>query len=428
MGNVTIIGAQWGDEGKGRVVDWLSSQADVVVRFNGGHNAGHTIVVDDATYKLSLLPSGVVQGKLGIIGNGVVIEPNALFDEIAKVEAQGLRVTPNNLRISDAAILILPSHVAIDRAREAARGERSLGTTGRGIGPAYEDKVGRRATRICDLAHPATLFAKVAEQVAHHNGLLLGLGAPTFDPSEISAGLLTAAERLLPFVEPVWDRLEQHRLAGHRILFEGSQGVMLDIDHGTYPYVTASNAVAAQAATGSGVGSRSVGTSLGICKAYTTRVGAGPFPTELHDAVGQGLGDRGREFGVNTGRRRRCGWFDAVLVRQAVKVAGLDALAITKLDILDGLPELKICVGYKLNGELIRYLPTAPENQAMVQPEYEVLEGWRGSVRGVRRWIDLPPQAAAYIRRIEELVEAPIALVSSSPSRDDLIVLWELFG
>ncbi|MCL2428216.1 MAG: adenylosuccinate synthase, partial [Alphaproteobacteria bacterium] len=337
MANVTVIGAQWGDEGKGKVVDWLASRADIVVRFQGGHNAGHTLVVGNQTYKLSLLPSGLVRGKLGIIGNGVVIDPEALLSEIARVEAQGLRVTPETLRIADNAPLILPLHSAIDRAREAARGERRIGTTGRGIGPAYEDKVARRAIRVCDLAEPQTVADKLDELLLHHNTLLLGLGAKTFDKDALLAQLLALAPRILPFAEPVWERLDEARRAGRRILFEGAQAVMLDVDHGTYPFVTSSNTVAATAASGTGLGPSSVGTVLGIAKAYTTRVGSGPFPTELHDATGALLGERGREFGVVTGRQRRCGWFDAALVRQAVKVGGIHGLALTKLDVLDGL-------------------------------------------------------------------------------------------
>src|SRR5271165_6031319 len=343
MPNVAVIGAQWGDEGKGKVVDWLASRAEIVVRFQGGHNAGHTLVVGNETYKLSLLPSGLVRGKLGIIGNGVVVDPEALLAEIARVEAQGLMVGPDRLRIAENAPLILPLHGAIDRAREAARGDAKIGTTGRGIGPAYEDKVARRAIRACDLAEPETLSAKLDDLLLHHNTLLRGLGADVFAKDALLAQLLEVAPRLLPFVEPVWERLDALRAAGKRILFEGAQAVMLDVDHGTYPYVTSSNTVAATAASGSGVGPSAVGFVLGIAKAYCTRVGAGPFPTELTDATGETLGDRGHEFGTVTGRRRRCGWFDAALVRQAVKVGGVQGLALTKLDVLDGLPELRIC-------------------------------------------------------------------------------------
>ncbi len=427
MANVAVIGAQWGDEGKGKVVDWLASRADIVVRFQGGHNAGHTLVVGGETYKLSLLPSGVVRGKLGIIGNGVVIDPEALLDEIARVEGQGLAVGPDNLRVAENAPLILPLHAALDKARETARGERKIGTTGRGIGPAYEDKVARRAIRVCDLAEPATLSAKLDELLLHHNTLLAGLGAPVFDKAALLAALLALAPRLLPFAEPVWERLDEARRAGRRILFEGAQAVMLDVDHGTYPFVTSSNTVAATAASGAGVGPGAVGFVLGIAKAYSTRVGAGPFPTELVDATGQMLGDRGREFGTVTGRRRRCGWFDAALVRQAVKVGGIHGLALTKLDVLDGLPELRINTGYRIGDEIFSRLPAAPGAQAAAEPIFETIEGWSGSTRGARSWADLPAQAVKYVRRIEELVEAPVTLLSTSPERDDTILMRDPF-
>ena len=427
MANVAVIGAQWGDEGKGKVVDWLASRADIVVRFQGGHNAGHTLVVGNQTYKLSLLPSGLVRGKLGIIGNGVVVDPEALLAEIARVTAQGLKVSPETLRIAENAVLILPLHGALDRAREIARGERKIGTTGRGIGPAYEDKVARRAIRICDLAEPETLADKLDELLLHHNTLLQGLGAETFSKTKLLARLLELAPLILPFAEPVWERLDQARRAGKRILFEGAQAVMLDVDHGTYPFVTSSNTVAATAASGSGVGPGSVGMVLGIAKAYATRVGSGPFPTELHDDIGQLLGDRGHEFGTVTGRRRRCGWFDAALVRQAVKVGGIQGLALTKIDVMDGLAELKICTGYRIHGELVRHLPAAQGAQAAAVPEYEVMEGWSGSCQGARSWADLPAQAIKYVRRIEELVEAPVTLVSTSPERDDTILVKDPF-
>jgi len=427
MPNVTVIGAQWGDEGKGKVVDWLASRADIVVRFQGGHNAGHTLVVGNETYKLSLLPSGLVRGKLGIIGNGVVVDPEALLAEIDKVRAQGLSVTPDTLRIAENTPLILPLHPAIDRAREAARGARQIGTTGRGIGPAYEDKVARRAIRLADLAEPDTVAAKLDELLLHHNTLLAGLGAPTFEKQALLDRLMALAPRLLPFAEPVWQRLDEARRAGKRILFEGAQAVMLDVDHGTYPYVTSSNTVAATAASGSGMAAASVGFVLGIAKSYCTRVGSGPFPTELQDATGQLLGDRGAEFGTVTGRRRRCGWFDAVLVRQAVKVGGIQGLALTKLDVLDGLAELKICTGYRIRGETVRHLPAASGAQAAAQPDYETLEGWAGSTRGARTVADLPAQAVKYVRRIEELVEAPVTLLSTSPERDDTILMKDPF-
>ena len=427
MSNVAVIGAQWGDEGKGKVVDWLASRADIVVRFQGGHNAGHTLVVGDQTYKLSLLPSGLVRGKMGIIGNGVVVDPVALLDEIARVKAQGLNVGPETLRLAENATLILPVHAAIDKAREAKRGERKIGTTGRGIGPAYEDKVARRAIRVCDLAEPETLSVKLDELLMHHNTLLQGLGAETFDKQAMMDHLLALAPLILPFAEPVWERLDQARRAGRRILFEGAQAVMLDVDHGTYPFVTSSNTVAGNAAGGAGIGPHAVGFVLGIAKAYTTRVGSGPFPTELFDDVGKMLGARGHEFGTVTGRPRRCGWFDTVMVRQAVKVGGIQGLALTKLDVLDGLPELKICVGYDIGGKRFAYLPAAMGAQAAATPIYETLEGWSGSTKGARSWAQLPAQAIKYVRRIEELVEAPVTLLSTSPERDDTIMVRDPF-
>jgi len=428
MANVAVIGAQWGDEGKGKVVDWLASRADIVVRFQGGHNAGHTLVVGGQTYKLSLLPSGVVRGKLGIIGNGVVLDPMALLAEIEKVTAQGLKVGPENLRIAENVPLILPLHPALDRAREAARGERRIGTTGRGIGPAYEDKVGRRAIRLCDLAEPETLSAKLDELLLHHNSLLRGLGAPEFGKAELLEGLLELAPRLLPFAEPVWERLDEARASGRRVLFEGAQAVMLDVDHGTYPYVTSSNTVAGNAAAGAGIGPEAIGFVLGIAKAYTTRVGAGPFPTELQDETGRRLGERGHEFGTVTGRPRRCGWFDACMVRQAVKVGGIQGLVLTKLDVLDGLTELKICTGYRIGGEVVNRLPAAPRAQAAAEPIYETMAGWSGSTRGARSYAELPAEAVKYIRRIEELVEAPVVLLSTSPERDDTIMMRDPFA
>jgi adenylosuccinate synthase len=427
MANVAVIGAQWGDEGKGKVVDWLASRADIVVRFQGGHNAGHTLVVGDQTYKLSLLPSGLVRGKLGIIGNGVVVDPEALLAEIERVRAQGLAVGPATLRIAENATLILKLHGALDRAREAARGDRKIGTTGRGIGPAYEDKVARRAIRACDLAEPETLSHKLDDLLLHHNTLLRGLGAPVFEKQDLLDGLLALAPVLLPFIEPVWELLDEARRAGKRILFEGAQAVMLDVDHGTYPFVTSSNTVAATAASGAGVGPSAVGFVLGIAKAYCTRVGSGPFPTELTDATGEMLGDRGHEFGTVTGRRRRCGWFDAALVRQAVKVGGIQGLALTKLDVLDGFSTLRICTGYMIGGAHFRHLPAAPGAQAAAVPIYETVEGWSGSTRGARSWAELPAQAIKYVRRIEELVEAPVTLLSTSPERDDTISVRDPF-
>jgi adenylosuccinate synthase len=427
MANVAVIGAQWGDEGKGKVVDWLASRADIVVRFQGGHNAGHTLVVGNQTYKLSLLPSGVVRQKLGIIGNGVVVDPEALLAEIARVEAQGLHITPETLRIAENATLILPLHGALDRAREAARGEAKIGTTGRGIGPAYEDKVARRAIRACDLAEPETLSKKLDELLLHHNTLLKGLGAEPFEKQALLVKLLALAPKLAPFIEPVWERLDAARREGKRILFEGAQAVMLDVDHGTYPFVTSSNTVAATAASGAGVGPASVGFVLGIAKAYTTRVGAGPFPTELLNDTGRKLGERGHEFGTVTGRPRRCGWFDAAMVRQAIKVGGIQGLALTKLDVLDGFEDLQICVGYEIAGKRYSYLPAAPGAQAAARPIYESIEGWRESTRGARSWAQLPAQAIKYVRRIEELVEAPVTLLSTSPERDDTILVRDPF-
>jgi adenylosuccinate synthase len=428
MSNVAIIGAQWGDEGKGKVVDWLASRADIVVRFQGGHNAGHTLVVGNTTYKLSLLPSGVVRGKLGVIGNGVVLDPEALLEEISRVRAQGLDVGPHNLRIAENVPLILPLHPALDRAREAARGGDAIGTTGRGIGPAYEDKVGRRAIRLCDLAEPETVSKKLDELLLHHNALLSGLGAPTFEKQPLLAKLLALAPVLLPYGEPVWERLDAAKRDRLRVLFEGAQAVMLDVDHGTYPYVTSSNTVAGNAAAGAGVGPDAAGFVLGIAKAYTTRVGSGPFPTELHDEIGKLLGERGHEFGTVTGRPRRCGWFDATMVRQAVKVGGVKGLVLTKLDVLDGLPELKIATAYRVRGEVVKRLPAAMEAQAAAEPIYETLPGWPGSTRGARSYGELPAEAVKYVRRIEELVEAPVVLLSTSPERDDTIVMRDPFA
>jgi len=428
MGNVAVVGAQWGDEGKGKVVDWLSERADVVVRFQGGHNAGHTLVVNGETYKLSLLPSGVVRGKLSIVGNGVVIDPWALLAEIERVGKQGVTITPDLLKIAENATLILPVHGQLDRAREEASGSAKIGTTGRGIGPAYEDKAGRRAIRICDLANPATLERKIGELLSHHNALLRGLGAPEADGAQLLAALLEVAPKVLPYATVVWQLLDQIRHTRKRVLFEGAQGAMLDVDHGTYPFVTSSNTVSGNAGTGSGVGPGQVGYVLGICKAYTTRVGSGPFPTELTDIIGETIGDRGKEFGTVTGRRRRCGWFDAVLVRQAVKVGGITGIALTKLDVLDGFEELKICTGYKCRGEVIHHLPAAQDLQAEVVPIYESMPGWGESTRGARSWMDLPATAIKYIRRIEELIEVPVALLSTSPEREDTILVQDPFA
>jgi adenylosuccinate synthase len=429
MANVTVVGAQWGDEGKGKIVDWLSSRADVVVRFQGGHNAGHTLVIDGVTYKLSLLPSGVVrQNKLSIIGNGVVIDPWALFEEIEGLRGQGVEVTPENLRIADNACLILPLHGRLDRAREEARGSGRLGTTGRGIGPAYEDKAARRAIRVCDLADDENLAERVDQLLLHHNALLRGLEAEQIEPDSILGPLREMAPRILPYADTVWRCLDQARRDGRRVLFEGAQGALLDVDHGTYPFVTSSNTHAGQAAVGTGTAVKSIGYVLGITKAYTTRVGSGPFPTEQDNQVGRRLGERGNEFGTVTGRQRRCGWFDAVLVRQAVKVGGIDGIALTKLDVLDGMATLDVCTGYRYGGGDYDYFPSSRTAQAGVEPVYETLDGWSESTRGARNWAELPATAIKYIRRIEELIEAPVAMLSTSPEREDTILVRDPFA
>jgi len=428
MANVAVIGAQWGDEGKGKLVDWLSARADVVVRFQGGHNAGHTLVVDGVVYKLSLLPSGIVRpGKLSVVGNGVVVDPWALLQEIEKLAGQGVAVTPDRLVVSDAAALILPLHGELDVMRETSNDGTRIGTTKRGIGPAYEDKVGRRGLRVGDLADLAALPAKIENLLAHHNALRRGFRAEEASAADLLARLTEIAPKITPFARPVWRVLDEARRAGRRILFEGAQGVLLDIDHGTYPYVTSSNTVAGQAAAGSGVAPRSINYVLGIVKAYTTRVGEGPFPTELHDEDGRKLGERGHEFGVVTGRKRRCGWFDACLVRQSLTISGVDGVALTKLDVLDGFTTLKVCVGYRLDGVEIDYLPAGQAAQQRLEPVYEIFEGWGESTEGARSWADLPAQAVKYVRRIEELIGAPIALVSTSPEREDVILMRDPF-
>ncbi len=430
MTNVAVIGSQWGDEGKGKIVDWLSERADLVVRFQGGHNAGHTLVIDGTSYKLSLLPSGVVrEGKLAVIGNGVVIDPHALMAEIERLGEQGVTVTTDNLRIAENATLILSLHRELDAIREdaASNSGTKIGTTRRGIGPAYEDKVGRRAIRVLDLANLETLPPKIDRLLTHHNALRRGLGQQEVDFDTIFDELEQVAERIVPFSEPVWRLLDNEKRKGSRILFEGAQGTLLDIDHGTYPFVTSSNTVAGQAAAGSGMGPGSVGYVLGITKAYTTRVGEGPFPTEQLNEVGEFLGERGHEFGVVTGRKRRCGWFDAVLVKQAVATNGITGIALTKLDVLDGLEEIKICVGYKLDGEEIDYLPASQGRQARVEPIYETLEGWDGTTVGARSWNELPAQAVKYVRHVEELIGAPVAILSTSPERDDTILVHDPF-
>jgi adenylosuccinate synthase len=428
MANVAVVGAQWGDEGKGKIVDWLSVEADVVVRFQGGHNAGHTLVIDGITYKLALLPSGIVRpGKLSVVGNGVVVDPHFLIGEIERLRGQGVEITPGNFKVAENAPLILSLHRELDAHREEASGGAKIGTTKRGIGPAYEDKVGRRSIRVTDLAEPDTLDDKIARVLAHHNPLRRGLGLPEVTVASLREELLAVAPKILPFMDAVWDLLDARRRAGKRILFEGAQGVLLDVDHGTYPYVTSSNTVAAAAASGSGLGPGAIGYVLGIAKAYTTRVGGGPFPTELHDEIGQLIGDRGHEFGTNTGRRRRCGWFDAVLTRQAVKTSGINGVALTKLDILDGFKEIKICTHYMLDGKRIDRLPASQAAQARVTPVYETFPGWGETTSGARSWGELPAQAIKYVRRIEEMIEAPVALLSTSPERDDTILVHNPF-
>jgi adenylosuccinate synthase len=427
MRNVVVIGAQWGDEGKGKIVDWLSERADVVVRFQGGHNAGHTLVIGEKTYKLSLLPSGIVRGKLSVIGSGVVVDPQALLNEINVVSDQGVIISPEKLILADNAALILDIHRRIDKAREVIRGAKKIGTTGRGIGPAYEDKVARRAVRVSDLNDPEELLTKLREQFSYHNIFLKEAGEELASARETYEDLMRLAPSILKFAQPVWRRLDEFRHADKRILFEGAQGVMLDVDHGTYPYVTSSNTVAGQAATGSGTGPTTIGYVLGITKAYTTRVGSGPFPSELVDSVGQKLGERGHEFGVVTGRKRRCGWFDAVMVKQAIKTAGISGIALTKLDVLDGFDELKVCDSYELDGKIIDHFPSGMRQQAAVKPVYRTLEGWSESTRGARSWSELPGNAVKYIRQIEELIEAPVALLSTSPERDDTILVKDPF-
>jgi len=427
MGNVTVIGAQWGDEGKGKIVDWLASRADVVVRFQGGHNAGHTLVVGDHTYKLSLLPSGIVRSTLSVIGNGVVLDPWHFRDEVAKLAGQGVIITPDNLQIADTCPLILPVHRDLDGLREDASGAEKIGTTRRGIGPAYEDKVGRRAIRVCDLAHLDDLEPQLDRLCAHHDALRAGFGQAPVDRTALLSELRDIADFILPYAKPVWLGLNAARKAGKRILFEGAQGVLLDVDHGTYPFVTSSNTIAGTASGGSGLGPSSVGFVLGIVKAYTTRVGAGPFPTELEDATGQRLGERGHEFGTVTGRKRRCGWFDAVLVRQATAVSGITGIALTKLDVLDGFDTLKICTGYRLGDQTIDHFPAHAADQAGVEPIYEEMPGWHETTAGARSWADLPAQAIKYVRRIEELIQCPVALVSTSPEREDTILVRDPF-
>ena len=427
MANVVVIGAQWGDEGKGKIVDWLSARADVVVRFQGGHNAGHTLVVGDQTYKLSLLPSGIVRGTLSVIGNGVVLDPWALLDEMARLTGQGVKITPETLQISETCPLILPFHRDLDALREDASGAGRIGTTRRGIGPAYEDKVGRRALRLCDLADLPAAAPQIDRLLAHHNALRAGFGVEAIDREALLADLAGLGERILPFAGPVWQTLATKRRQRARILFEGAQGVLLDVDHGTYPFVTSSNTVAGAAAAGAGLGPGALNYTLGIVKAYTTRVGSGPFPTELQDEVGDRLGTRGREFGTVTGRKRRCGWFDAALVRQSVQLAGIDGIALTKLDVLDGFDALLVGVGYRVGERTLDHLPASVAAQQQAEPLYERFEGWAESTAGARSWADLPAAAIKYIRRIEELIDCPVALVSTSPERDDTILVRDPF-
>ncbi len=428
MANVVVVGAQWGDEGKGKIVDWLSEQADIVVRFQGGHNAGHTLVINGVTYKLALLPSGVLRpSKLSVIGNGVVFDPQAFLDEVTRLQKQGVAVGPDNLRVAENVTLILPLHRELDSIRENASKATAIGTTQRGIGPAYEDKVGRRAIRLMDLDDLKTMPHKIERLLAHHNAIRRGLSLKEIDGGEILKDLTALAPKVLPYAETVWRLLDQKRREGKRILFEGAQGALLDVDHGTYPYVTSSNTVAAQAATGTGMGPGAVGYVLGICKAYTTRVGQGPFPTEQDNELGRRIGERGREFGTNTGRPRRCGWFDAVLVRQTVRTCGINGLALTKLDILDGFDTIEVCTGYRLDGGEIDHLPAGEGAQSRVEPIYETIEGWKEPTANARSWADLPAQAIKYVRRVEELVGCPIALLSTSPEREDTILVQNPF-
>ncbi|WP_079212259.1 adenylosuccinate synthase [Brucella pituitosa] len=427
MANVVVVGSQWGDEGKGKIVDWLSERADVIVRYQGGHNAGHTLVIDGVSYKLSLLPSGLVRGKLSVIGNGVVVDPHHFVMEVEKLRGQGIEITPEVLRIAENAPLILSVHRELDAMREGATEGLKIGTTKRGIGPAYEDKVGRRAIRVIDLTEPDTLEPKVERLLAHHNLLRRGMGLEEIAVATILEELTSVADKILPYIDQVWRVLDERRKAGDRILFEGAQGALLDNDHGTYPFVTSSNTVAGQAAAGSGLGPTAIGYVLGITKAYATRVGEGPFPTELNDEIGEFLGTKGHEFGVVTGRKRRCGWFDAVIVRQTVRTSGITGIALTKLDVLDGLEEIKICVAYELDGKRIDYLPSSMGAQARVKPIYETLPGWSETTAGARSWNDLPAQAVKYVRHIEELIGAPVAMLSTSPEREDTILVTDPF-
>ena len=428
MKNVVVVGSQWGDEGKGKIVDWLSSEADVVVRFQGGHNAGHTLVIDKKVFKLRLLPSGIVRdGKVSILGNGVVIDPWALLDEIKEIKKQGINVTPDNFMISESASLILPFHQEMDEIREDAAGKGKIGTTRRGIGPCYEDKVGRRSIRIMDLRSEKNLANRLENVLLHHNAIRKGLKKKIFKKDELKKKLLKIAPEILKFAQPVWLKIDEFKKDRKKILFEGAQGILLDVDHGTYPFVTSSNTVPAMAATGSGTGPNEINYVLGITKAYTTRVGSGPFPTELKDKIGETLGKRGNEFGTVTARKRRCGWFDGVLVRQTIKIAGIDGIALTKLDVLDQLDEIKVCVGYDLNGKILEYLPAASDEQFNIKPIYKSFPGWKAKTQGIRNIVDLPKNAKKYIYSLEDFIGAKICSISTSPERDDTILIEDPF-
>ena len=428
MNNVVVIGSQWGDEGKGKIVDWLSSKADVVVRFQGGHNAGHTLVIDGVTYKLRLLPSGIVRkNTISIIGNGVVVDPWALLDEIKEISSKGIEITPKNLIISDSANLILPFHKELDEIREDAAGKEKIGTTRRGIGPAYEDKVGRRSIRIMDLASEKDLDKRLDTALSHHNAIRKGLEKQIYEKKQLKEDLLKISTEILKYSKPVWKKIDEFKSNKKKILFEGAQGILLDIDHGTYPFVTSSNTVASAAATGSGCGPNSINYVLGITKAYSTRVGEGPFPTELTDRVGKELGERGKEFGTVTSRKRRCGWFDGVLVRQTIKISGINGIALTKLDVLDELEEIKVCIGYDLNGKKIDYLPATSEDQFNIKPIYKTFKGWKSNTQGIRNIKDLPEQAKKYIYALEDFIKAKVSSISTSPERDDTILIEDPF-
>ena len=428
MKNVVVVGSQWGDEGKGKIVDWLSSEADIVVRFQGGHNAGHTLVINGITYKLRLLPSGIVRkNKVSIIGNGVVVDPWALLDEIKEITSKGIHVDEKNLILSESANLILPFHKEMDEIREDAAGKAKIGTTRRGIGPAYEDKIGRRSIRVMDLISESNLDHRLETVLIHHNAIRKGLGKKIYKKDQLKKDLLEIAPQILKFSQPVWKKIDEYKHNGKKILFEGAQGVLLDVDHGTYPFVTSSNTVASSAATGSGCGLSTINYVLGITKAYTTRVGEGPFPTELKDKVGELLGTRGKEFGTVTSRKRRCGWFDGVLVRQTIKISGIDGIALTKLDVLDELEEIKMCIAYDLNGKKIDYLPAAVEDQIKVRPVYKTFPGWKKSTRGIRKFEDLPDNAKNYIKELEKFTETKISSISTSPERQDTILIENPF-